>query len=110
MTTEPKTATRKIGQNRGKPRLWIEGKLLADAGLDHGERWNLVPISEGFLLQRDPNGSRKIAGKPGRPVIDIVGSSLGEIGKVAEVSLAYRPGFGLIVVAKTEEEALRNVA
>jgi hypothetical protein len=37
------TATRKIGQNRGKPRLWIEGKLLVDAGLPHGTIWCFVP-------------------------------------------------------------------
>ena len=39
---------RKIGQNRGKPRLWIEGKQLIDAGFAHGTQWVLVPVIGGI--------------------------------------------------------------
>lgn len=99
------TATRKIGRNRGKPRLWIEGNLLVEAGLDHGKRWDLLPIPGGFTIRENPEGKRKIAGKPGRPIIDIAGSTLGEIGDVREVALCYRPGFGLVVV-KAEVDRL----
>lgn len=106
MTNANKTATRKIGQNRGKPRLWIEGKLLEEAGLGHGNRWNLVPINGGFLIQRDAEGKRKIAGKPGRPVIDIAGATLGQLGEAAEVTLTYRPGWGLVVVSSQPEHLL----
>jgi hypothetical protein len=103
MTNTTKTATRKIGQNRGKPRLWIEGKLLVEAGLDHGNHWDLVPINGGFLIQRSDDGKRKIAGKPGRPIVDIVGATLGDLGKAEHVTLTYRPGWGLIVVAEQAE-------
>lgn len=96
------TATRKIGQNRGKPRLWIEGQLLVDAGLDHGSRWDLLPVPGGLLIRENPEGSRKIAGTPGRPIIDMAGSTLGALGEADKVSLVYRPGSGLIVVAENE--------
>lgn len=100
------TATRKIGRNKGKPRLWIEGKLLVEAGLDHGNHWNLVPINGGFLIQRCADGKRKIAGKPGRPIIDIAGATLGALGDVEKVTLTYRPGWGLIVVSEVEEHLM----
>lgn len=97
-----KTATRKIGRNRGKPRLWIEGKVLVEAGLTHGTAWELVPVNGGLLIQRSAAGKRKIAGKPDRPVVDIVGASLGTLGACEKVTLTYRPGWGLIVVAEEE--------
>jgi len=97
MTTT--TITRKIGRNRGKPRLWIEGAALVEAGLDHGNRWNLVTTSTGFLIVRHPEGKRKIAGKPGRPIIDIAGATLPEVVvEAGAVSISYQPGGGLMVV------------
>ena len=104
--TDNTTATRKIGQDRGKPRLCIEGKLLVEAGLDHGNHWDLVPINGGFLIQRSADGKRKIAGKPGRPIVDIVGASLGELGKAESVTLTYRPGWGLSVVSSEPEHLM----
>ena len=78
ITPQPQTSTvqRKIGMNKGKPRLWIEGKALMLAGLDHGTRWDLVP-GEGVLhITAHPEGKRKVAGSPDRPVIDISAASL----------------------------------
>lgn len=100
MTT---TALRKIGLNRGKPRLWIEGKALVDAGLDHGNRWNLVPLSEtSFAIVGTPEGKRKIAGKPGRPIIDIVGATVSRFGFAHgdEAKLTFEPGSGRIEVSR----------
>lgn len=44
---EAKTYTRKIGLNRGKPRLWLEGKILDDNGFKHGTVWDAVVFPEG---------------------------------------------------------------
>ena len=94
-----KSIQRNIGQNRGKPRLWIEGTALVESGLDHGNRWDLIPNSNGFLIKRNPNGKRKIAGKLGRPIIDICGGSLGAIiGNASAALLDYEMGSGLIAV------------
>ncbi|WP_299356087.1 hypothetical protein [uncultured Shimia sp.] len=89
--------TRKIGANRGKPRLWLEGKVLVSAGLDHGNRWNLVPVEGGLDLVRSDDGKRKIAGKPGRPIIDLAGASVPwPTGTV--VTLTFKQGKGVIHV------------
>lgn len=95
------TTTRKIGMNRGKPRLWIEGKALVEAGLDHGNRWSLIPgKGVGFTIARAEDGKRKIAGKPGRPIIDMAGKTLTDIGIEAgdTVELNYVPGTGVVHV------------
>lgn len=93
--------TRKIGQNRGKPRLWIEGKNLVAAGLDHGNRWDLVPTTDGFDIIRNANGTRKIAGKPGRPIVDISGEkSLGVVATVENVKITYEINSGKMKVTK----------
>ena len=91
------TATRKIGQNRGKPRLLIEGKLLVDAGLPPGTKWHIRYIGTGFVIEKDVMlGKRRVSGKPDRPVIDIAGSTLGQLGEQATVTLTYHPGSGQI--------------
>ena len=98
------TADRKIGQNRGRSRLWIEGKLLTEAGFAHGDRWDLVANSIGLIIQRIPSGKRKISGKPGRPVIDILAASLGACEDAQRVKLTYAPGTGHIIVTPIKED------
>jgi DNA (cytosine-5)-methyltransferase 1 len=67
-----KTYTRKIGQNRGKPRLWLEGAILLDSGFKHQAQWDVVRVSDVELLLRAwPQGGRLIAGTQERPIIDI---------------------------------------
>lgn len=71
-TTKAKTYTRKIGQNRGKPRLWLEGAILMETGFTTGLTWDVYPIDDGSLrLLASNEGGRKIAGHVGRPIIDI---------------------------------------
>lgn len=104
------TATRNIGTNKGKPRLWIEGKALVEAGLDHGARWVLVASPRGFnIVQAGPSEdrkTRKIAGKPGRPIIDITGATLTNMGfSSGDVArLSYTPNSGCIVVTKETDQ------
>lgn len=91
--------TRKIGSNRGKPRIWIEGKHLVDAGFQRGDTWTLVETSQGFMIRADRNGARKVSGKGERPVIDICGASLGVLATGWErAELLYNAGSGMIIV------------
>jgi len=104
MTTT--TITRKIGQNRGKPRLWIEGAALENAGFPHGTEWTLVVDGDTLLIVKGTVAgirTRKIAGKPGRPVVDIVGKALGPVAGCDSVTLTIKPGAGLIVVEGNRE-------
>lgn len=91
-------ASRKIGQNRGKARLWIEGSLLIDAGLDHGHRWNIEHNESGFTITESPEGKRKVAGKVGRPIIDIASTGLGVVANASSVQLSHIRKSGVIRV------------
>lgn len=63
--------TRNIGQNRGKPRLWLEGAILTECGFKHGDRWALTKMKTYLAIAKIDNGERRIAGTPERPIIDI---------------------------------------
>lgn len=111
------SATRKIGMNRGKPRLWIEGKLLIEAGLPHGTPWTLIDEGSRLLIHAgafEGALTRKVAGKPDRPVIDIVGASLDALRDASgampdSVTLTFDVGGGAIAITPTRN-ALRLAA
>lgn len=64
------TATRKLGSNRGKTRLWLEGAILENHGWHTGDRFDVILIDGVLKYAKNTNGRRKVAGKPGRPIID----------------------------------------
>lgn len=63
-------ATRKLGSNRGKTRLWLEGNILENHGWHTGDRFDVILIDGVLKYAKNPDGKRKVAGKPGRPIID----------------------------------------
>ena len=65
------TLTRKIGMNRGKVRLWLEGSILNTNGFKHGDRFNVENANGRLTITNSPDGKRKIAGKAGREIIDM---------------------------------------
>lgn len=108
-----KTLTRKIGLNRGKPRLWLEGKVLLDNGFGHKIAWDAVrfpdptnPEWPSIDLIAGSGRSRLVAGSPTRPVIDInskellAGFTPGE-----EVTIAILSEGHIRVTRKLEGEA-----
>lgn len=62
---------RKVGLNRGKPRIWLEGKVLADNGFGQGSLWSAEKVGECLKLEASWEGNRKVAGTIDRPIIDI---------------------------------------
>jgi hypothetical protein len=64
------TVTRKIGTNRDKPRLWLEGSSLSSQGWKRGDRFNITFAPGSITITRDPAGLRKVAGKGDTPIID----------------------------------------
>ena len=76
------TITRKIGTNRGTPRVWLEGKVLESMSWITTDKFNCI-FSDGKIeYVKSDEGSRKVAGKTGRPVIDTnsvkIQTSMGE--------------------------------
>ena len=78
----------KIAQNRGKPRVWMEGKFLLDNDITKGMKFDrLMPHNEqserDYPLQMTlffhSNGKHTVAGSDTRPIIDLNGAYLNQI-------------------------------
>lgn len=69
--------TFKLGQNKGKPRLWLEGSWLASEGF-HAKltQFTCELTATAITLRADANGNRRVSGKGERPIIDITGDQL----------------------------------
>lgn len=66
---------KKIGQNKGAPRVWLEGSQTAKAGFAPGQRFDIHVEGQTIVLQANPDGSRVVSSKKSgdsvNPVIDI---------------------------------------
>ncbi len=85
----------KIGEHRGKQRLWLEGNRLARTGISPGQRFNLVAGRKSLTLQFAADGAYKVSrrkrGENELPVIDITAAELAEaLGKVERVRVVVR--------------------
>ena len=70
-----------IRANRGRPRIWLEGKRLVEAGYERGVRYTVIqlPLRDGGMLlvqNEEGTGKRKVSGKGDRPIVDIVGAEI----------------------------------
>jgi len=65
----------KVGTARRIPqsRIWIEGPRLTAAGFSHAALYDVEWNDTGLTLTLSPTGSRRVAGTPERPIIDITG-------------------------------------
>lgn len=66
---------KKIGQNKGAPRVWLEGSQTAKAGFAPGQRFDIHVEGQTVVLQANIDGSRVVSSKKSgdsiNPVIDI---------------------------------------
>jgi DNA (cytosine-5)-methyltransferase 1 len=85
-----------IGLHRDAPRLWFEGRRLADIGARPGLRFRMVVDEQAqeVRLEFTKDGDRLISGKgPDHPVIDINSQSLGKVlGPVERARAVLSPG------------------
>lgn len=68
-----KTIISKVGLHRGKPRIWIEGKKLSNAGFDVGSFYEIdIQSKKKLTIKPSDNGGYKVSKKKGLcPVMDI---------------------------------------
>jgi DNA (cytosine-5)-methyltransferase 1 len=98
-----KTRTYSIGVNRGRPRLWLEGTWLADAGFPRGAAFKtLADQAAGTLtLTTHEDGDRHVSGKTKGArqvsIIDINMAGLDFLGSSVAVTVARK---GRIVVSR----------
>ena len=74
-----------VRANRGRPRIWLEGKRLAAAGFERGVRFDLTLGTKRYgglllYLNEDGSGKRKVSGQGDRPIVDIVGAEIQRCG------------------------------
>lgn len=66
---------KKVGNNRGAPRVWLEGLQTERAGFTPGARYDVVVQGQTVVLQANPDGTRvvssKMVGERANPVIDL---------------------------------------
>lgn len=95
---------RKRGTNRGRPRIWLEGKILTEAGFRRGDQFSIRTGEYWLKLTKDPEGSRKVSGKAEKPIIDIMGATLGPLQQVDRVLVRYEPDGGTLIIEGVVEE------
>ena len=91
-------STHKIGTNRGRKRIWLDGKRLANHGFTGGQKYYLTKNiyhslhKNELVLSYSPKYStfdkddlgigqqiRKVTGRPdGKPIIDITGATVSD--------------------------------
>jgi len=94
-------AKRKLGSNRGKTRLWLEGNILESQGWHTGDKFDVILIDGVLKYVKNPNGKRKVAGKPGRPIIDT------NTDKISQ-TLNASPGEVVNVIATSESITIQK--
>ena len=73
-------ATYKVGLNRGRRRIWIDGPRLTRAGFTPGMRyWSPVTLGQMILTLAEGLGGtpRRVTGRhDGKPIVDISGADV----------------------------------
>ena len=93
----------KLGENRGRKRLWLEGRRLARAGIVPGQSFELSRVERagkagtGLVLRFSETGNRKVSrrkrGDQELPVIEVTGEELAEtFGDCDRVRVVVRAG------------------
>ena len=57
--------------NRGRARVWVESKRLSEFGFTRGAPITIDLNGDGIVVRLDPNGKRKVAGRPDKQILDI---------------------------------------
>ena len=76
------TIIRKIGQNRGRSRVWLEGAYLTQANWVRGVAYDAVFNAKAGLITliKGGSGSRKVCGKAGKhPIIDVCNQQVADV-------------------------------
>lgn len=67
--------TKKVGNNKGAPRIWLEGLQTSRAGFMPGARYDVEVQGQTVVLSLNPDGSRvvssKMVGERANPIIDL---------------------------------------
>jgi len=106
-----RTSVLSIGENRGKPRIWIEGKFLELAGFKSGRKVKTTYGQNEIIITLDSTGDHTVT--PGRkagryPILDYCNSTIrSAIQHAAKVEV--KTSHGRIVITPAYRELKRAV-
>lgn len=100
MTTQHYT----VRANKGRARIWLEGKRLSSAGFAVGSRFNIEVIEGALVLRLDASGSRKVSGKGERPIIDISGGSCDPFVTGDAVQVDYIAEYSIVITGALDHD------
>lgn len=106
---------KKVGQNRGAPRVWLEGSQALLAGFGPGQRFDIRVEDRTVVLQANPDGSRVVSakriGERDNPVIDINSRELLAVfDGMAAVRVAVKDGQIFLLPLASEIKKQRRFA
>jgi len=86
MTSKTASASKlfRIAYNRGRPRVWIEGRFLTASGISSGMRFDRTFDDGVMILTFNAQGKHKVSGSAQRPIIDMNGNYLIDLFKLNE--------------------------
>ena len=92
--------TRKIGSNRGKRRLWLEGAILLESGFTHKASFRVTATDKGLRIELSADGNRNIAGTQSRPIVDINSDTVLGLFDIGSTVNIVSPSAGVLEVIK----------
>lgn len=100
----------KLGQNRGNPRIWLEGQKLAVGGFVPGIRFNIQMLNDKLTIQIAEDGRYKISSRTRNgvtsPILDLNNESLNRLFfEDSKLRVAIKQG--LIVVSAHASASLK---
>ncbi|MGR2849139.1 DNA cytosine methyltransferase [Vibrio vulnificus] len=108
-----KILKKKVGIHRKSARVWFDGAYLLKSGFAGGVRFSITALNNGALqLSIDRFGAHVVSdakrgGNP-RPIIELLGKTLGELAKTEHVKAVIKPDTIIISRMHTEEELRRR--
>lgn len=101
-----RVAVQKVGENKGKPRIWLEGKYLASLGFAADTRLSVSFQSGKIVIEACEGGDRKVSSRRSRPIIDLnTNDIVAAIGQCEKVEVTTEAGRIVITQAEIERRA-----
>lgn len=102
-----RTSQISLGENKGTPRVYLQGRWLLTAGFEPGDQYEIDFGNSEVKIIRSPSGRRKVSGKAKNtiPVIDIQSTELGAalrnanklVVAAANDSITITPAYSLLL-------------
>ena len=103
MKTTTRVNVQKVGTNKGKPRIWLEGKYLQNLGFSGGKKIAVSFDNGKIEIAEDTTGTRTVSERRNRSIIDLnTDEIVRAIGTAERVEVECKAGRIVITPAEVE--------